>query len=179
MMAMMEELDRVVEALSQRYYGKYRGTVVATDDDTKRGRLKVTVPAVRGEEEIWAMPCAPYAGDGVGFFALPPAGTSVWVEFEGGALNQPIWAGCFWKDGELDAADAVEGVAFWYTPGVKLRIDNDAGSMEIETSGGSKITIKGDSIKIEAPEVELSGNGGTAKVSASGFDAMNGALTAM
>lgn len=176
---MMEELDRVVQGMSQRYYGKYRGTVVDTADSTKRGRLKVRVPSVMGEQEMWAMPCAPYAGASLGFFALPPADSSVWVEFEGGEVSQPIWSGCFWKDGEIDSADAVEGIAFWKTPGWTLRIDNDAGTVEIETSGGSKITIKSDSIKIEAPEVELSANGGSAKVSASGFDAMNGALTAM
>ena len=175
----IDELDRVVEAMNQRYYGKYRGTVVDTADATKRGRLKVKVPAVMGDQEMWAMPCSPYAGDAIGFFALPPAGTSIWVEFEGGEVSQPIWAGCFWKDNEIDSADAVESIAFWKTPGVTLRIDNDAGTLEIETSGGSKITVKGDSIKIEAPEVELSANGGTVKVSASGFDAMNGALTAM
>jgi phage gp45-like len=178
-MDLSADLDRIVETLNQTFYGKYRGKVVDTADTTKRGRLKVTVPAVMGDQELWAMPCVPYAGAQIGFFALPPAGSSVWVEFEGGNLNQPIWAGCFWQDGEIEDADAVEGIAFWKTPGVKIRIDNDAGTLEIETSGGSKITVKGDSIKIEAPEVELSGNGGTAKVSASGFDAMNGALTAM
>lgn len=178
-MDMAEELNRVVEALGQRYYGKYRGTVVDTADPTKRARVKVKVPSVMGDKELWAMPCAPYAGASIGFFALPPADTAIWVEFEGGSIDQPIWAGCFWKDGEIDSADAKEGVAFWKTPGVTIRIDNDAGELLIETSGGSKITVKGDSIKIEAPEVELSGNGGTCKVSASGFDAMNGALTAM
>ncbi|MET1112651.1 MAG: phage baseplate assembly protein V [Allosphingosinicella sp.] len=175
----LEHLDRVVEQLSQRYFGKYRGRVVDTADPTKKGMLKVEVPSVLGEKTVWAMPCAPYAGDQLGFFALPPVETSVWVEFEAGNIDLPIWSGCFWKDGEIDSADAVEGVAFWKTPGLTIRIDNDAGEVEIETSGGAKITMKGDSIKIEAPEVELSGNGGTAKVSASGFDAMNGALTAM
>ena len=178
-MEMMEELDRVVEAMSRRYHGKYRGTVVDTADSTKRGRLKVRVPAVMGDQEVWAMPCVPYAGASLGLFALPPAGTSVWVEFEGGEINQPIWAGCFWKDGEIDSADAVEAIAFWKTPGLTVRIDSDSGTVEIETSGGAKITLKSDGIKIEAPEVELSGNGGSCKVSASGFDAMNGALTAM
>ena len=67
-----DELDRVVEAMSQRYHGKYRGTVVDTADATKRGRLKVKVPAVMGDQEMWAMPCSPYAGASIGFFALPP-----------------------------------------------------------------------------------------------------------
>lgn len=178
-MDLTADLDRIVETLNQTFYGKYRGKVVDTADSTKRGRLKVTVPAVMGDQQVWAMPCVPYAGAQIGFFALPPVDSAVWVEFEGGNISQPIWAGCFWQDGEIESADAVEGIAFWKTPGLKIRIDNDAGTLEIETSGGSKITVKGDSIKIEAPEVELSGNGGTAKVSASGFDAMNGALTAM
>jgi hypothetical protein len=174
-----EELDRVVEGMSSRFFGKYRGSVVDTADPTKRGMLKVQVPSILANQPVWAMPCAPYAGNAVGFFALPPVGSSVWVEFEAGNISLPIWSGCFWKNGEIDSADAVEGVAFWKTPGATIRIDNNAGSIEIETSGGSKVTIKGQSIKLEAPEVEMSGNGGSAKVSASGFDAMNGALTAM
>jgi hypothetical protein len=175
----LHELDRVVEAMSQRFFGKYRGTVTDTSDPTSKGMLKVRVPSVLGDQAIWAMPCAPYAGASVGFFALPPADSSVWVEFEAGNLNQPIWTGCFWKDNEIDSADAVEGVAFWKTPGMSLRIDNDAGTVEIETSGGTKITMKSDGITLEAPQVEISANGGSVKVSASGFDAMNGALTAM
>lgn len=174
---MIGEVDRLVEALSQRFFGKYRGEVTSTEDETSRGRLMVKCPAVMGEEELWAMPCVPYAGDGVGLFALPPVGASVWVEFEGGEINQPIWSGCFWKDGEIDSADAIEGIAFLKTPGATLRIDNDAGTVEIETSGGSKITLSGDNIKIEGPEVISEGNGGSTKVSASGFDAMNGAFT--
>jgi hypothetical protein len=125
------------------------------------------------------MPCTPYAGDSVGFFALPPAGTSVWVEFEGGEINQPIWAGCFWKDSEIDSGDAKEGVMFLKTPGVTIHVDNDQGTVEIEASGGAKITLDSNGIKIEAPEVSLSANGAEAKLSASGFDAMSGALTVM
>ena len=174
-----EHIDRLVEQLGQRYFGKYRGKVVSTEDSTKKGMLQVQVPSVLGDKNVWAMPCVPYAGDQVGFFALPPVGAAVWVEFEAGQIDHPIWSGCFWQDNEIDGADAVEGIAFWKTKGVKIHIDNDNGTLEIETSGGAKITMKSDGIKIEAPEVELSGNGGSAKVSASGFDAMNGALTAM
>lgn len=176
---MSEDVDRVVQALSQRFFGKYRGEVTDTADATNRARLKVKCPAVLGEQEVWAMPCAPYAGDSVGFFALPPAGTSVWVEFEGGELNQPIWAGCFWKDSEIDSGDAKEGVMFLKTPGVTIHVDNDQGTVEIEASGGAKITLDSNGIKIEAPEVSLSANGAEAKLSASGFDAMSGALTVM
>jgi hypothetical protein len=172
-----EELDRVVHALSQRYFGKYRGEVVDTADQTNRARLKVRCPAVLGDQEVWAMPAVPYAGNGLGFFALPPAGASIWVEFEGGELSQPIWSGCFWKDDDIAAGDAKEGVMFLRTPGVTIRVDNDNGTVEIETSGGAKLTLSSNGISVEAPEVSLSANGATAKLSASGFDAMSGALT--
>jgi len=176
---MSEDLDRVVQALSRRYFGKYRGEVTDTNDSTNRARLKVKCSAVLGEQEVWAMPAVPYAGDGIGLFALPAAGSSVWVEFEGGEINQPIWAGCFWKDGEIDSGDAKEGVMFLKTPGVTIRVDNDQGTVEIEASGGAKITLDSNGITLEAPEVSLSANGAAAKLSASGFDAMSGALTVM
>jgi hypothetical protein len=175
----MIELDRLVDAMSSKFFGKYRGEVVDNSDATKRGRIKVRCPAVLGDQEAWAMPCVPYAGDSLGWFALPAPGTSVWVEFEAGEINQPIWAGCFWKDGEIPSGDEVEGVMFIRTPGMTLRVDNQAGEIVIEASGGAKVTFSSSGIKVEAPEVELSGNGGTAKVSPSGFDAMNGAFTVM
>lgn len=174
---MIEQLDRIVEMMNQRYYGKYRGTVKSNADSENCGKLEVTCPSVMGERSMWALPCTPYAGDKVGFFAMPPAGASVWIEFEAGNINVPIWSGCFWTDGQIEAADAVPSVMFLKTEGATLRIDNDAGRIEIETKGGSKITMEGSSIKLEAPEVSIEANGGAAKVSAAGFEAMNGAFS--
>lgn len=174
---MNRDLDRLVEAITTRYYGKYRGEVTDSADPTRKGRVKVRVPAVMGEKELWAMPCAPYAGDAIGFFAIPPQGSAVWVEFEGGEINQPIWAGCFWKDGEIDSADAAPSVFFLKTPGLTLRVDNDSGEVVIESSAGARLTLSQEGVKLEGPQIELSANGGAATLSASGFDAMNGALT--
>ena len=174
---MIEQIDRIVDALSQRYYGKYRGEVTDTADPTKRGRVQVKCSAVMGEELLWAMPCVPYAGDQLGLFALPPAGTSVWVEFEGGEINQPIWSGCFWKSGEIPDADATEAITFLRTPSATIRIDNDEGLIEIEATNGGKITIDANGITLEGGEVTTEANGGSTKVSASGFDAMNGAFS--
>src|SRR2546427_1710363 len=89
----------LLEYLRTHYFGKYRGTVSDNDDPTARGRIKLKVPAILGDLEVWAMPCVPYAGDQVGFYSLPPAGAAVWVEFEGGDPSYAIWAGCFWADG--------------------------------------------------------------------------------
>ncbi len=76
-----------------------------------QGRIQVSAPAVLGGTHArWAMPCVPYAGPGVGLFAIPPVGANVWVEFEGGDLDYPIWTGCFWGIGEVPAVPAVPQV---------------------------------------------------------------------
>ena len=61
------------------------------------GRVRARVPDVMGERDSgWALPCAPFGGDKVGFFAVPAVGAGVWIEFEHGDPDYPIWAGCWW-----------------------------------------------------------------------------------
>ena len=170
-----EVLERVMEAMEGRYYGKYRGEVIDNKDSLKQGRLLVKVAGVMGQEALWAMPCAPYAGAGVGFFALPPVGARIWVEFEGGDTDYPIWAGCYWLAGELPAEDAAPDVVFLRTPGATIRIE-ESGTVEIETVGGSKLTLTGTEIITESSAIKQTANGGATELTASGFDAMNGAL---
>ena len=88
-------------------YGKYRGKVVDPIDPLQFGRILALVPAISEMPLSWAMPATPYAGDGVGFFAIPPVGANVWIEFEGGDANYPIWSGCFWGEGQVPAKPAV------------------------------------------------------------------------
>jgi len=83
------------------FFGKYRGMVTDNKDPLKVGRIQVTVPAVPGMTANWAEPCAPYAGNQVGFYTIPPVGAKVWVEFEGGNPDFPIWSGCFWQASEV------------------------------------------------------------------------------
>lgn len=159
-----------------RFYGKYRGTVTANVDPEGRGRVQVEVPEVRGAGVIdWALPCSPYAGDGVGFFAMPPVDTSVWVEYEGGNMRVPIWSGCFWKRGEIGMADAVPEVTFLKTDKASIRIDNTTGELKIEV-GSASFTLTASEIKLEAPQINNDASGGKTQLSASGFDAQQGAL---
>lgn len=78
------------------YLGKFRGIVVDNADPDSLGRLLVEVEGVADDLAQWATPCTPFAGPGVGFYAMPPIGASVWVEFERGNPNCPIWVGCYW-----------------------------------------------------------------------------------
>ena len=81
----------------QRFYGKYRGMVLNNIDPMMQGRLQVQVPDVAGLlPASWAMPCVPIAGLQTGMVALPAIGAGVWVEFEQGNPDHPIWVGCFW-----------------------------------------------------------------------------------
>jgi uncharacterized protein involved in type VI secretion and phage assembly len=93
-------LADLVRWIEHRFYGKYRGTVVDNADPEKRGRLRVKVPSVLGDEVVtgWAMPCVPYGGAaGQGLFAIPEVEAGVWIEFEEGDLEFPIWVGTFWS----------------------------------------------------------------------------------
>jgi uncharacterized protein involved in type VI secretion and phage assembly len=85
---------------SRKFYGKYRGTVINNIDPLMLCRLLVQVPDVLGlAPSSWAVPCVPLAGPTgtpMGAYLVPPIGAGVWVEFEQGDPEQPIWVGCRW-----------------------------------------------------------------------------------
>jgi hypothetical protein len=86
--------------MNKKYFGKYRGTVLNNVDPELRGRLMLTVPDVLGAiPSSWAEPCVPLAGPTgppMGIYFVPPIGAGVWVEFEAGSPDYPIWSGCRW-----------------------------------------------------------------------------------
>ncbi|MBN1875047.1 MAG: baseplate assembly protein [Anaerolineae bacterium] len=154
-----ELLEQLLDFVRSRYFGKYRGTVVDNSDPTGRGRLQVQTPAVLGDLQVWAMPCVPYAGDGVGFYSLPEPGTGVWVEFEGGDPSYPIWTGCFWADNQLpDESDAA--IKIWKTESLTLRLDDANDELLAEATSGSKITIASDVITASGGATHTVGSSG-------------------
>jgi uncharacterized protein involved in type VI secretion and phage assembly len=175
---MPEDVPSAIQAAQGgRFFGKYRGRVVTNVDPTGRGRIQVIAPEVLGENvSVWALPCVPYAGDGVGFHTIPPVGANVWVEFEAGNLRHPIWAGCFWAEGDIPSADADPNIHFLRTSMAVIRIDDRTGEVLIET-GSARITLSAAEVKIEAPTVtQDTGTGGKTQLTASGFDAQQGAF---
>lgn len=74
--------------------GMYRGTVVSVDDPENRYRVLVYVPSVTGEYAAgWAEPCFQYCADTEGDCFLPVVGDTLWIMFEEGKLNRPVWIG--------------------------------------------------------------------------------------
>ena len=159
----------------RKYLGKYRGTVVNNIDPLNKGRLILQVADVHGlTPTTWALPCVPLAGPNNGFFALPIIGSSVWVEFENGDSDYPIWVGCFWgtaaevpsKAKSLppaipgitlqtplgngivlsDVPGPTGGIQLTCATGAKILI-NDLGII-IDNGRGAKITMMGPSVDI-------------------------------
>ncbi|TKJ38535.1 phage tail protein [candidate division LCP-89 bacterium B3_LCP] len=107
---MEEVLLQLARRLQNKYYGKYRGFVVDNDDPEQLGRVRLLIPSVLGETETgWALPCLPFGGlEDQGFFAVPGVDAQVWVEFEEGNINAPIWVGVFWQNsGEIPSEGAL------------------------------------------------------------------------
>ncbi|RLG71782.1 MAG: hypothetical protein DRO11_03680 [Methanobacteriota archaeon] len=90
------------EYIFNRYYGLYKGLVVANNDPETRLRCRVMCPAIGHQkdedvaEDYWALPkMNGFDGEfGLeGMFEPPPIGAGVWVEFEGGDVDFPVYSG--------------------------------------------------------------------------------------
>jgi uncharacterized protein involved in type VI secretion and phage assembly len=165
--------------MSEKYYGKYRGVVTDNKDPLMTGRVKARVPDVMGEKETgWAMPCAPFGGSGVGFFALPTVGAGVWIEFEHGDPDYPVWSGC-WFGSAADMPPILLVPPYKKTlikteGGNSVLLDDTPGTggITLETSSGQKVVMnatgveitngQGASIKLAGPQVSI--NGGALEV---------------
>jgi hypothetical protein len=84
---------------AQAFYGIYRGVCLNVHDPRSSGRISVRVPAVPGAAARWALPCAAVLGPGARTAASPPVGASIWVMFEGGDPERPVWMGWLWAGG--------------------------------------------------------------------------------
>ena len=103
---MMELEDTVAELVDQndsKLWGKYRGAVVDNADPKKMARLTLRLINLFGGEYVtgWAMPCLPYGGEqNQGMLFVPEKDSQVWVEFEEGNIDYPVWVGCYWSEND-------------------------------------------------------------------------------
>ncbi|GAA1857092.1 phage baseplate assembly protein V [Myceligenerans crystallogenes] len=161
----------------RRFYGKYRGTVENNVDPMQLGRVQVRCPVVLGSGRMsWAMPCTPYAGDGVGLFLVPPVGAHVWVEFEGGDPDSPILGGCFWGPGQVPASPAVAEVKMFRTDSVSVEVSDLPGAGGIRISVGSPAVTGGITIDATSSGVEIAMGKGKIALSPVSVSINDGAL---
>jgi len=94
-----------------KYYGIYRGTVVNNIDPMQLGRIQVIVPDVGGvTPSTWAVPSMPFTGKQMGAFMVPQIGSGVWIQFEAGDCDRPVWTGGWWGNPAEVPALALAGV---------------------------------------------------------------------
>lgn len=167
----------------QEYFGKYRGTVVNNEDPRKQGRVQVIVPAVSPRSLTnWAMPCLPFAGMQSGMFTTPPVGSSVWIEFEQGDPDFPIWTGGFWGSvaevppSAFTAAPGAPNVVFQSVGQNAITIYGDP-AQGIELRAGAMADPTAPSIKITKAGILIQVGASTVEVTAAGVSINKGALT--
>ena len=160
--------------MSAPFFGKYRGTVTDNKDPLMIGRIRANVPDVTGDADSgWATPCAPFGGSGVGFFAVPAEGAGVWIEFEHGDPDYPIWSGC-WFGSATDMPPTLlvppppfKKVMVVTEGGHSILLDDTPGigGITLETADGAKIVMNalgveisnglGASVKLTGPQVAV------------------------
>ncbi len=154
--------------------GKFRGTVINNVDPMKLGRIQVIVPDVAITPSTWAMPCVPVAGLQMGALSVPPIGAGVWVEFEQGDADHPIWVGGWWGSAAevpslaLTVQPPISGFVFQTTlknavvisdvpgPTGGIMLQSTTGAMILVNDTGITITNgKGATITMIGPTVDI------------------------
>jgi|HubBroStandDraft_6_1064221.scaffolds.fasta_scaffold32807_4 hypothetical protein len=160
------------DVVHSRHYGKYRGIVSDNQDPNNLGRIRANVPEVLGKVVSgWALPSLPYAGNGSGFFRVPPSGAGVWVEFEAGDPSRPIWSGCWWASNQLpsdqNGTSATPDFSILRSEKGLMWVLNDSDqSISVSDSNGSnllhidvnqgQVTVQATTkVVIDAPQIEL------------------------
>lgn len=158
-----------------QFFGKYRGTVMNNVDPMQMGRIQAIVPDVTGIiPTTWALPCLPMTGIQAGVFTVPAIGAAVWMEFEQGNPDYPIWTGGFWGSAAevpalaLATPPALQSIVL-QTMGQNTLMISDTpgptGGFLLKTSTGAMIAIndvgitisngKGATIVLAGPSVTI------------------------
>jgi len=165
----------------KKYFGKYRGMVINNVDPMQMGRLMVQVPDISGLiPSTWAMPCFPVTGKQMGVWVLPVIGSGVWVEFEQGDPDYPIWVGCF--PGSTADVPALALAGNPVSPSIVLQtslqntlmisdVAGPAGGILLKTTTGAMISISDIGITIS------NGKGAVITMTGPTVDINAGALT--
>lgn len=103
------------------FHGPHKGMVVQRTDPKRMGRLRVMVTGVYDKIPVpmlpWCLPIVPCAVQS-GERWIPPLGSWVNVEFEGGDPEYPKWSGGWWKLDE-SADDTKAATCSGSRPGFK------------------------------------------------------------
>jgi hypothetical protein len=180
-----QTVERLVERAGTGHFGKYRGIVTDVDDPDDRFRIRATVDSLlNGQACGWALPAVPFAGDGHGMVMLPKVGSGVWIEFEAGRLDNPIWSGAWWAHGQRPAPAGQAVRVIVSEKGHQVILDDEADELKLVHGSGPSITLTGSEIVLTCGACEIrigneaiSLNNGLIKVGLAGVSLVSGAMT--
>lgn len=139
-----------------QYFGKYRAKVHNVNDPEKRGRIRVLCPKVLGQAvSNWCEPCIPVAYNFGGDFAIPKVGETVWVEFEGGDVNKPIYTGGWWSTNSTPSSGYNTENRFitWGDCKIEMTSNN---SLKLYV-GSNVVTVSSSGVNISASSFTVNG----------------------
>ena len=149
-------------------------------DPLQTGRVQINCPSVLGSGTLsWAMPNVPLSGMQSGIYCVPIVGAKVWVEFEGGDPDYPIYSGGFWGTASEVPSLALAGLPA--SPSIVLQTSGQntisisdvpgAGGLMLRAASGAMITVNETGITIS------NGQGAIITLTGPTVDINGGALT--
>lgn len=156
-----------------KYYSEYRGFVVDNSDLEGLHRVKLLVPEITGDVpyEYWAYPVGVMGGistegNPYGFQMLPQKGELVWVTFERGNPNVPLWRLGYKGESDVNFDIALfDPNSYWFiTPqGNRVVINDTNNDISITLSNGKSFNINTQSINLNNDKINLGSDGESAE----------------
>lgn len=129
-------------------YGKYRAVVSDILDPEVRGRIKVKCPSLLSlSDSSWCEYCGSTSD-----FHLPALGDTVWVEFENGLVDKPVYSGSWYAKEQIPTTDTSGSTRVIQFNGNTITMSDH---IELKSKDGTTISINGGSLTINGVAVAL------------------------
>jgi len=161
MKAIIKKLESIIshgiEKAFGRYYSSYMGFVASTEDPKKYGRIQIILPFISDEPlQKWAWQKGRYSGKNYGSWNIPEKGSMVWVEFERGDLNYPIWDFGYHGKDELEEEWSNVNNKWFRTPdGFHIIWRKEEKELEIKLPDGNSLVINEDISLVSNKKISL------------------------
>lgn len=130
-------------------FGKHKAIVFDINDPEKRGRIKVKCPSVIGDATSAWCEALVIGND----LHIPKVGDGVWVEFEQGDINSPIYVGSWWGKNQTPTTELSGRTRMIEFNGNKIILDT---VITLISQDGTKVRIGNGNISINDVTVSLS-----------------------
>lgn len=146
-------IDMVYVGLEKfgRFYSEYRGFVTDNADPQGMGRIQVVVPGIiDNSTEEWIYPSGVFGGMNYGCQVLPQKGDVVFITFEMGDPNRPLWKHGYFGEGEIPKELRSPNLFWFKTPkGLLIELDDDKKEMRLTDTFGNKLSLTKEGISVD------------------------------